>query len=48
MTNQNETPDLSPMAQDLIKSEAPDEALQALLAELEETCLLYTSDAADE
>lgn len=37
MTNQNETPDLSPMAQDLIKNEAPDEALQALLAELEET-----------
>ena len=33
----NETPDLSPMAQDLIKNEAPDEALLALLAELEET-----------
>lgn len=33
----NETPDLSPMAQDLIKNEAPDEALEALLAELEET-----------
>ena len=33
----NVTPDLSPMAPDLIKSEAPDEALQALLAELEET-----------
>ena len=37
MTNPNETPDLSPMAQDLIKNEAPDEALEALLAELEET-----------
>lgn len=37
MTNQNETPDLSPMAQELIQSEAPDEALEALLAELEET-----------
>mgnify|MGYP006897781655 CR=1 FL=1 len=37
MTNPNETPDLSPMAQDLIQSEAPDEALEALLAELEET-----------
>ncbi|MBP3948625.1 hypothetical protein [Corynebacterium sp. Marseille-P3884] len=37
MTNPNETPDLSPMAQDLIRSEAPDEALEALLAELEET-----------
>ncbi|WKK60457.1 hypothetical protein QYQ98_05075 [Corynebacterium sp. P3-F1] len=37
MTNQNETPDLSPMAQELIRSEAPDEALEALLAELEET-----------
>ena len=33
----HETPDLSPMAQDLIKNEAPDEALEALLAELEET-----------
>lgn len=33
----NETPDLSPMAQDLIQNEAPDEALLALLAELEET-----------
>ena len=37
MTNPNETPDLSPMAQDLIKNEAPDEALVALLDELEET-----------
>lgn len=37
MTNPNETPDLSPMAQDLIQNEAPDEALEALLAELEET-----------
>lgn len=37
MTNPNETPDLSPMAQDLIQSEAPDEALEALLAELLET-----------
>lgn len=37
MTNPNETPDLSPMAQELIQSEAPDEALEALLAELEET-----------
>lgn len=33
----NETPDLSPLAQDLIHAEAPDEALQALLTELEET-----------
>lgn len=37
MTNPNETPDLSPMAQDLIRAEAPDGALEALLAELEET-----------
>ena len=40
MTNPNEineTPDLSPMAQELIQNEAPDEALEALLAELEET-----------
>ena len=37
MTNPNETPDLSPMAQDLIKNEAPDEAVVALLDELEET-----------
>lgn len=38
MTNPiNETPDLSPLAQDLIQTEAPDEALQALLTELEET-----------
>lgn len=37
MTNPNETPDLTPMAQDLIKNEAPDEALEALLSELEET-----------
>lgn len=37
MTNPNETPDLSPMAQELIQNEAPDEALQALLEELEET-----------
>lgn len=36
-SNPNETPDLSPMAQDLIRSEAPDGALEALLAELEET-----------
>lgn len=32
-----ETPDLSPLAQDLIKSEAPDGELYALLRELEET-----------
>ncbi|WP_175934366.1 hypothetical protein [Corynebacterium sp. Marseille-P4321] len=32
----NETPDLSPLAQDLIHAEAPDEALKALLNELEE------------
>lgn len=31
------TPDLSPMAQDLIQNEAPDNALVALLNELEET-----------
>ncbi|AQQ16186.1 hypothetical protein CGLAU_11270 [Corynebacterium glaucum] len=40
MTNPNEnnqTPDLSPLAQDLIQTEAPDDALEALLAELEET-----------
>ena len=40
MTNPNEnnqTPDLSPLAQDLIQTEAPDNALEALLAELEET-----------
>jgi|GEM_PF-941779 len=40
MTNSNEnnqTPDLSPLAQDLIQTEAPDNALEALLAELEET-----------
>lgn len=37
MSNPNETPDLSPMAQELIKNEAPDAALEALLAELEET-----------
>lgn len=38
MTNPtNETPDLSPLAQDLIHAEAPDEALEALLNELEET-----------
>lgn len=37
MTNPNETPDLAPMAEDLIRSEAPDEALEALLEELEET-----------
>lgn len=36
-SNPNETPDLSPMAQDLIRAEAPDGALEALLAELEET-----------
>lgn len=32
-----ETPDLAPLAQDLIKREAPDAELHALLAELEET-----------
>lgn len=36
--NENiQTPDLSPMAQDLIQNEAPDDALVALLNELEET-----------
>lgn len=36
--NENiQTPDLSPMAQDLIQNEAPDNALVALLNELEET-----------
>lgn len=33
----SETPDLAPLAQDLIKREAPDAELHALLAELEET-----------
>ena len=33
----NETPDLSPLADKLIRNEAPDQALQALLQELEET-----------
>ena len=39
MTNAhpNQTPDLSPMAQELIQNEAPDDALKALLNELEET-----------
>ncbi|SDR69638.1 hypothetical protein [Corynebacterium timonense] len=37
MTNPNETPDLGPMAENLIRNEAPNEALEALLAELEET-----------
>ena len=32
-----ETPDLSPLAQDLINREAPDAELHALLHELEET-----------
>ena len=35
--NPNQTPDLSPMAQELIQNEAPDDALEALLHELEET-----------
>lgn len=36
--NENlQTPDLAPMAQDLIQNEAPDNALVALLNELEET-----------
>ena len=35
--NPNQTPDLSPMAQELIQNEAPDDALKALLNELEET-----------
>ncbi len=37
MTDANQTPDLSPMAQELIQNEAPDNALVALLNELEET-----------
>lgn len=39
MTNANphQTPDLTPMAQELIQNEAPDNALEALLNELEET-----------
>ena len=42
MTNPtNETPDLSPLAQDLIHAEAPDEALEALLNELEELSLIH-------
>ena len=37
MTDANQTPDLSPLAQELIQNEAPDNALVALLNELEET-----------
>ena len=33
----NDTPDLSPLADNLIRNAAPDEALHALLQELEET-----------
>lgn len=35
--NNGDTPDLSPLAQDLIQREAPDAELHALLTELEET-----------